>query len=193
MSTPKLFVIAAPSGGGKTSIVKALLERHPEFQFSVSATTRPMRPGETDGKDYFFLARARFQELIAQGELVEYEELYGNYYGTLKSETDRALTHGSSMIFDVDVRGALSIKHMYGPQAVLIFIAPPSITVLEERLRNRRTEDEETLRRRMERWEMELATGKKFDHTIVNDHLPRAIDEVDSIIIHHLSHTTRNN
>jgi guanylate kinase len=193
MSIPKLFVIAAPSGGGKTSIVKALLERHPEFQFSVSATTRAMRPGERDGKDYFFLDRTRFQELIARGELVEYEELYGNYYGTLKSETDRVLTNGTSMIFDVDVRGALSIKRMYGSQAVLIFIAPPSMAVLEERLRNRRTEDEQTLRRRMERWEMELATGKEFDHTIVNDQLQRAIDEVDSIIIHHLSHTTRNN
>lgn len=189
MTTPKLLVIAAPSGGGKTSIVKALLQRHPDFQFSVSATTRQMRPGETDGKDYFFLSKERFEALIARGELVEYEELYGNYYGTLKSETDRALTAGQSMIFDVDVRGALSIKKMYGPQAVMIFVAPPSIEVLENRLRNRKTEDETTVRRRMERWAMEIETGKQFDHTVVNDTLPEAIDEVETIILNHLSHT----
>lgn len=187
MSTPKLLVIAAPSGGGKTSIVKALLERHPEFQFSVSATTRPMRPGEQDGKDYFFLSKERFEDLIARGQLVEHEELYGNYYGTLKSETDRALTRGLSMIFDVDVRGALSIKKMYGPKAVLIFIAPPSREILEERLRNRKTEDEATLRRRMDRWAMEIETGKTFDHLIVNDRLAQAIEDVDAVIMNHLS------
>jgi guanylate kinase len=189
MSTPKLLVIAAPSGGGKTSIVKALLQRHPEFQFSVSATTRAMRPGEEDGKDYFFLSKQRFQDLIARGELVEYEELYGNYYGTLKSETDRALTNGLSMIFDVDVRGARSIKKMYGVKAVLIFIAPPGIEVLEARLRNRKTEDEATVRRRMERWAMEIEAGKEFDHTVVNDQLAAAIDEVERIIMNHLSHS----
>jgi guanylate kinase len=189
MSTPKLLVIAAPSGGGKTSIVKALLQRHPEFQFSVSATTRPMRPGEENGRDYFFLSKEHFLELIARGELVEHEELYGNFYGTLKSETDRALTNGLSMIFDVDVRGALSIKRMYADRAVLIFITPPSIEVLEHRLRNRRTEDEATLRKRIARWEMEIETGKQFDYTVVNDELSRAIEEVDAIIMNHLSHT----
>ncbi|MGE5314875.1 MAG: guanylate kinase [Acidobacteriota bacterium] len=191
MTTPKLLVIAAPSGGGKTSIVKALLERHPEFQFSVSATTRPMRPGEEDGRDYFFLSRGEFEALIARGELVEYEELYGNLYGTLKSETDRALSRGISMIFDVDVRGARSIKEMYGAKAVLIFIAPPSIEVLESRLRNRKTEDEATVRRRMDRWAMEIEAGKEFDHTVVNDRLDRAIDEVDRIAMEHIEREER--
>jgi guanylate kinase len=187
MSISKLLVFASPSGGGKTSIIKVLRQRHPEFQFSVSATTRSMRPGETDGKDYFFLTKDRFEALIAEGDLVEHEQLFGNYYGTLKSETDRALNAGASMIFDIDVRGALSIKHMYGEKAVLIFIAPPSIEVLEERLRGRGTEDEATVRTRMERTAMEMELGKKFDHIVVNDTLAKAIDDVDHIIMNHLS------
>ncbi len=187
MSTPKLLVMASPSGGGKTSIIKALLQRHPEFQFSVSATTRAMRPGETHGKDYCYLTKERFEELIAAGDLVEHEQLYGNYYGTLKSETDRALNAGASMLFDIDVRGALAIKAMYEAQAVLIFIAPPSIDVLEERLRGRGTEDEATVRRRMERTAMEMEMGKKFDYTVVNEDLAKAIDDVDAIIMKQLS------
>lgn len=187
MSTPSLLVFASPSGGGKTSIIKALRQRHPEVQFSVSATTRAMRPGETDGKDYFFLTKEQFEARIASGDLVEHEQLYGNYYGTLKSETDRALNAGASMFFDIDVRGGLSIKKMYGPRAVLIFITPPSIEVLEARLRNRGTEDEATVRRRMERTAMEMELGKQFDYTVVNDDLATAIDDVDRIIMNHLS------
>ncbi len=187
MSAPKLLVFASPSGGGKTSIIKALLERHPEFQFSVSATTRAMRPGETDGSDYCYLTRERFEELISAGDLVEHEQLYGNYYGTLKSETDRALNAGASMVFDIDVRGGLAIKAMYGARAVLMFIAPPSIEVLEERLRGRGTEDEATVRRRMERTAMEMEMGKQFDFTVVNDDLAKAIDDVDALIMKQLS------
>jgi guanylate kinase len=187
MSIPKLLVIASPSGGGKTSIIKALLQRHPEFQFSVSATTRAMRPGETSAKDYFFLTKERFEELIAAGDLVEHEQLYGNYYGTLKSETDRALDAGQSMFFDIDVRGALSIKRMYGAQAVLIFIAPPGLDVLEARLRGRGTEDAATVARRMERAAMEMELGKQFDHIVVNEDLAKAVDDVDGIIMNHLS------
>jgi guanylate kinase len=187
MSTPKLLVLASPSGGGKTSIIKALLVRHPEFQFSVSATTRTMRPGEVNGKDYFFLTKERFEELIAAGDLVEHEQIYGNYYGTLKSETDRALDAGQSMFFDIDVRGALSIKRMYGERAVLIFIAPPSLEVLEARLRGRGTEDEETVKRRMDRAAMEMELGAQFDHRAVNDDLAKAIDDVETIIMNHLS------
>lgn len=187
MIAPKLLVIAAPSGGGKTSIIKTLMQRHPEFHFSVSATTRAMRPGEIDGSDYFYLTKERFEELIVAGELVEHEQLYGNYYGTLRSETDRALRAGTCMLFDIDVRGALAIKRMYGAQAVLIFITPPSIDVLEERLRGRGTEDEATVRRRMERTTMEMETGKKFDYIIVNDDLAKAIDDVDALIMKQLS------
>jgi len=187
MSTPTLLVIASPSGGGKTSIIKALRERHPDLQFSVSATTRARRPGETDGTDYYFLAKERFEALIAAGELVEYEQLYGNYYGTLKSETDRALRAGASMLFDIYVRGALSIKKMYGAKALLLFISPPSVAVLEERLRGRGTEDEAAVRRRMERTAMEMEIGKQFDFIVVNNDLATAIDDVDKIIMNHLS------
>jgi guanylate kinase len=180
--TPKLIVIASPSGGGKTSIIKALRERHPDFEFSVSATTRTMRPGERDGKDYFYLGTEEFERLIREQELVEHEHFYGTYYGTLKREVDRALREGHSMIFDVDVKGAQSIKRMYPNDTVQIFIAPPSIGVLEQRLRNRGTENEEKLARRLQRVPMEIETGRTFDHIVVNDDLRRAIDEVDAIV-----------
>lgn len=182
MSRAKLIVIASPSGGGKTSIIKALRERHPDFEFSVSATTRSMRPGESNGKDYFFLSTEEFERLIENRELVEHEHFYGTHYGTLKREVDRALKAGHCMIFDVDVKGARSIKTMYPDDTVQVFIAPPSIEVLEQRLRNRGTEDEEKLRRRLQRVPMEIETGMTFDHIVVNDDLQSAIEEVDAIV-----------
>ena len=185
---PKLFAFASPSGGGKTSIIKVLLQRHPEIEFSVSATTREKRNGETDGKDYFFLPKEEFEQLIAQGELVEHEFFFNNYYGTLKREVDRALNAGHSMIFDVDVKGALSIKKMYGDTADLIFIVPPSLEVLEQRLRSRQTETEEKIQIRLQRAKMEMEIGEKFDHIVVNDDLQTAITTVENIIIKQLSH-----
>ncbi|MDD8018504.1 MAG: guanylate kinase [Bacteroidota bacterium] len=178
----KLIVIASPSGGGKTSIVKALMERHPEFEFSVSATTRTMREGEREGKDYFFLTKEEFERLIVRGELVEHEFFYQTYYGTLKREVDRALNAGHSMIFDVDVKGAQSIKKKYPNDTIQFFIAPPSKEVLEQRLRNRKTESEEKIRHRLERVPMELEIGKSFDHIVVNDDLQKAINDVDGIV-----------
>jgi guanylate kinase len=187
MKNPKLFVVSAPSGGGKTTIVKAVLERHPDFEFSVSATTRTKRATEEEGKDYFFVPKEQFEQLIREKALVEHEEIYGNYYGTLKREVDRALLAGKCMVFDVDVHGGLSIKKLYGDKAVIMFIEPPSIQVLETRLRNRKTEDEETFRRRMARVASELEIGKQFDYRIVNDKLTRAIDAVNEIITRQLS------
>ena len=187
MKNPKLFVVSAPSGGGKTTIVKAVLERHSDFEFSVSATTRTKRLTEEEGKDYFFLRKEEFEQLIRQQALVEHEEIYGNYYGTLKREVDRALDAGKCMVFDVDVHGGLSIKKLYAEKSVIMFIEPPSIQVLETRLRNRKTEDEETFQRRMARVASELEIGKQFDYRIINDSLTRAIDEVDNIITRQLS------
>jgi len=182
----KLFVISAPSGGGKTTIVKSILERHPEFAFSVSATTRQKRAVEEDGKDYFFLSREEFERMIREDALVEHEVIYGNYYGTLKREVNRVLSRGGNMLFDIDVRGGLSIRRVYPKESVLIFIEPPSIDVLRERLRNRKTEDEETFKKRMDRVAMELERGKEFDHRVVNDTLSVAIEEVQAIVERHL-------
>ena len=182
MKNPKLFVITAPSGGGKTTIVKAVLQRHPDFEFSVSATTRTKRANEENGKDYFFITREEFELLLREDALAEHEEIYGNYYGTLKSEIHRALDSGRCMVFDVDVKGGLSIKKLYGTKAVLVFIEPPTIGILEERLRNRKTEDEDTFQRRMARVASELEIGKQFDHRVVNDTLARAIEDVDTIV-----------
>lgn len=182
MSAPKLFVIASPSGGGKTSILKVILQRHPEFKFSVSATTRAMRVGETNGKEYFFIQRHDFAQMIVQGELVEHEHIYNDYYGTMKREVDGALNSGQCMVFDIDVKGAMSIKKKYPSDTVLIFIQPPSIEVLEQRLRNRKTESEEKLQKRLERVKMELESASQFDHVVVNDVLETAIEEFDTII-----------
>ncbi len=181
----KIVVISAPSGSGKTTIAHQMLGRNLSLRFSVSATTRPMRQGEIDGEDYFFLTREEFERRVAAGEFVEWEEIYGNLYGTLQSEVDAALLLGQNLLFDVDVNGALSIKQKY-PEALLIFISAPSLEVLEQRLRARLTEDAETLSRRLERMPMELAKTKEFDHTVVNDVLARAVEEVQTIVHNHL-------
>jgi guanylate kinase len=181
----KLLVVSAPSGAGKTTIARALLECFPGMTFSVSATTRKRRAGETEGKDYFFLSREDFQKRVASGEFVEWEEIYGDLYGTLRAEVDRARGEGRHLLFDVDVKGGLSIKRAY-PDALLIFIRPPSVGVLIERLRNRKTEDEATLARRMERVPLEMAMGDQFDHTIVNDVLERAVAEARELVTQHL-------
>ena len=183
----KLFVLSAPSGAGKTTIAKAALSTFPAMRFSVSATTRPKRPGEVEGKDYFFLTKEEFVAKREAGELVEWEEVFLNFYGTLRREVDRTLTAGEAMLFDVDVKGALSIKSAYPDDAVLIFIRPPSLEELKRRLTTRKTEDEETIQRRLSRAEMELAEGQQFDHIVINDDLARATDEVCTIIRDHLN------
>jgi len=178
----KLFVVAGPSGCGKTTIAQAILKKHPDIIFSVSATTRNRRSTEIDGKDYYFIPAPEFEEKIQCGDLIEWENIYGDYYGSLKSEVDKAYAKGRSILFDVDVNGALSIKNKYGKESVLIFIKPPSIEKLTERLRNRKTESEESFIRRMERVAMELSRANEFDHIVVNDELEKAIDAVDSVI-----------
>ena len=181
----KIIVIAAPSGAGKTSIAREILRRNPSLRFSVSATTRPKRNGETDGKDYFFLTHEIFMDRVACGAFVEWEEIYGNCYGTLQCEVDAAITQGKHLLFDVDVKGALSIKRRY-PEALLIFVQPPSFEVLEQRLRARLTENAAALERRLARVPMELAQAPLFDHRVTNDVLDRAIEEVQTIVKHHV-------
>jgi len=180
-----LVVISAPSGAGKTTIARAMMKRIPSLTFSVSATTRPKRSGEIEGNDYYFLTPEEFKRRVAAGEFVEWEEMYGYCYGTLKSEVESALEAGRNVMFDIDVNGGLSIKRHY-PEAVLIFIVPPSIRVLRERLVKRRTENTETLQKRLDRVPMEMEKGKQFDYQVVNDVLEQAIAAVEKIVERHL-------
>lgn len=187
MPQGKLIVVSAPSGAGKTTIVKAILKKYPSMLFSISAATRARRETEVDGKDYYFLSRQEFERRIQAGELVEWEEIYGNLYGTLKQEVNKALSSGKVMLFDIDAKGGLSIKRTYPRDSVLIFIKPPSIDILETRLRGRKTEDDTTFKRRMDRVAMELGMASQFDFQVVNDDLQSAIAEVDKLV---LAHTT---
>jgi len=181
-SRGKLIVISAPSGCGKTTITKALLKRHPQFTFSVSATTRQKRRKEKDGIHYHFLTGEEFKHAIEHNELVEWEKIYGNYYGTLKQVVDDALEKGKIILFDIDVNGGLSIKKHYPDDTVLIFIEPPSIEDLKKRLQMRNTEDQTQLKQRIDRVPMELEKGKEFDYSVINDDLEKAINEVDTIV-----------
>jgi guanylate kinase len=183
----KLVVISAPSGAGKTSIAQAILARNRGMRFSVSATTRLRRATETEGKDYYFLTKEEFHRRVAAGEFAEWEEIYGEYYGTLRSEIDRAIAAGESLLFDIDVKGGLSIKKLY-PDALLIFVQPPGVDKLFERLCNRHTENSTTLTRRMKRVPMELAMGAQFDRQVINEVLERAIEEVQEIIQQYTTH-----
>lgn len=174
---PSIIVLTAPSGAGKTTIARRVMEAVPELRFSVSATTRPPRRHEKDGVDYYFLSEEEFRRRIEEGDLVEYEEVYpGRFYGTLRSEIDRvAATH--PVLLDVDVKGAAAIKRLYGDEALTIFIAPPSTEVLAERLRQRATENEASLQQRLTRADMELKKAREFDAVVVNDDLDEAVAE----------------
>jgi len=185
--TGKCIIFSAPSGAGKTTIVKELLKKKElKLEFSVSATTRLPRETELHAKDYYFLTLTDFKNKIETNAFVEWEEVYkDSFYGTLKTEIDRIWQKGNSVVFDVDVKGALSIKREY-PEACLIFICPPSIGALRERLEGRKTEDKETVAKRLQRVEMEMNLRKHFDHQVVNDVLQTAIDEVQGIIKKHL-------
>lgn len=179
----KAVIISAPSGAGKTTIVRALLEQIPVLEFSVSACTRSPRPGETDGKDYYFLTTDEFKRRIDRDEFVEFQEVYpGSYYGTLKSEMERIWSNGHAVIFEVDAVGGVNLKTYFGPAALAVFIRPPSIEALEERLRNRGTEDEAAIARRMAKARFELSFAERFDEVVVNDDLEQAVaDAVDRV------------
>ncbi|KAF0199272.1 MAG: guanylate kinase [Bacteroidetes bacterium] len=175
----KLIIVSAPSGAGKTTIVRHLLSCNLGLAFSVSATTRAIRPGEVDGKDYFFISEEGFKSRIKKGDLLEWEEVYkGTFYGTLRSEVERNMKKGFHVIFDVDVVGGINIKNAFGERAFSVFVSPPSVSDLEIRLNKRHTDSEETIRKRMEKakWEMEFAD--KFDFILVNDDLEKAKAEV---------------
>lgn len=182
----QLFVLSAPSGGGKTTVARHLLATFPDMKFSVSATTRAQRPGEEHGRDYFFLSKDEFAERINQGDLLEYEVIFGNYYGTLRSEVKRILDSGGIMIFDVDVKGALSLHTAFPEETLLMFIAPPSMDALEKRLRSRQTESAEQIALRLERAAMEMQSVEFFDEVIINDILPVTLDRAELVVREHI-------
>jgi guanylate kinase len=176
-----IFVVSAPSGAGKTTIVKSILKDVPELAFSISATTRRKRENERDGFDYHFISEEAFRKKIEENGFVEWEKFYDYYYGTPKGFIDDKINNGISVLLEVDVKGALSIKTIY-PDAILIYIYPPSFEVLVERLKNRRTEDETDFKKRVERAKMELSHKDKFDYLVVNNDLNIAISQVKSLI-----------
>jgi guanylate kinase len=178
-----LFVFSAPSGTGKTSIYKEILNNNPEIDFSVSATTRKKREGEIDGKDYFFLEESDFIKRVERGAFVEYEKIFdNNYYGTLKSYIDDKIYEEKDVLFDLDVKGALSIKRIYKAHALLIFIKPPNKEVIRERLLKRGTESKEIIENRLKRFDFEMEKISEFDYVVLNDDLNKAINEVQRII-----------
>lgn len=179
----KLIIFSAPSGSGKTTLVKHLLQQNFSLEFSVSATSREPRPGETHGKDYWFLSENDFQQKIKNGEFLEWEEVYkGIFYGTLKSEVERIRNAGKNVIFDVDVVGGLNIKKYYGDDALAVYVKPPSVNELQNRLQNRSTESEEKIKMRVAKAKKELAFAREFDVIIVNDDLPKALKEAEKVV-----------
>jgi len=179
----KLIIFSAPSGAGKTTIVRHLLEKNLNLEFSVSATSRAPRHNETHGKDYYFLSAEEFKKKITNDEFLEWEEVYnGNYYGTLKSEVDRIRDLGKNVIFDVDVVGGLNIKKFYDDEALAIFVQPPSVDELRTRLKNRSTETEEKIQMRIAKAEQELRVAGEFDVAITNNDLTQACKEAEELI-----------
>ena len=183
-----LFVFSAPSGSGKTTVVRGILKLHPEFMFSVSATTRDKRKTETDGKDYVFFSRKEFLDKINKNDFIEYELIYdNNYYGTLKSAVDSCLKQNKHMVFDIDVNGSLSIKKLYGDKAVLIFVNPPDKESVRKRLKNRVSETPETLEKRMKRFDFEMDKKEEFDYVVNNEEISKAVSESNKIILKYLT------
>ena len=179
--TGKLFVFSAPSGSGKTTIVKRILALFPDLVFSISATTRKKRDTETNGTEYFFITEEEFKDKIESGEFIEWEKFYGYYYGTLRSYIDQSLIVGKTVVLELDVKGAISIKEEY-PEALLIFIMPPGIEELKKRLKSRKTESDDDFKKRIERAEMELTYKDHFDFIVVNKHIDNAVRKVKNII-----------
>lgn len=185
----KVIIFSAPSGSGKSTVVHYLLGKHPEFEFSISATSRSPRGQERDGQDYYFISEERFRELIARGSFVEYQEVYpGRFYGTLKSEVQRIWNKGHVIIFDVDVKGAWNLKRYFGESALSILILPPDLKTLEQRLRGRDTDSEADIRVRLAKAEEEIAFANgKADVEIVNDRLDDTFRNADRIVDEFLS------
>jgi guanylate kinase len=179
----KLVIVAGPSGTGKTTIVRHLLGVFPRLAFSISACSRPARKNEMDGEDYYFLSKEQFREKIDKGEFLEWEEVYpGSYYGTLKTEVERLWKAGRHVIFDIDVKGALNLKKYFPKESITIFIEPPSVKALEQRLRDRNTETPEILEQRVSKAKEELMYVDKFEKVVQNIELQKALLDTEAIV-----------
>jgi guanylate kinase len=180
----KIIIISAPSGCGKSTIINAIMKRgNVEMEFSVSATNRKPREGEVDGVHYHFLSDEQFSQHIANGDFVEHEEVYpGRYYGTLRSEIDHRLEMGRNVILDIDVKGGFNVKQIYQDQALSIFIQPPSVETLRQRLISRGTESDDAIAQRVARAKYEISFAPRFDQVVVNDQLETAVDQTELLI-----------
>ena len=179
----KVIIFSAPSGSGKTTIVRQLLERYPQVEFSVSATSRAPRGTERDGVDYYFLTPEEFRQAVTENRFVEWEEVYqGTCYGTLRSEMERIWQKGHVIAFDVDVIGGINLKRLFGNDACSVFVMPPSIGELRRRLESRGTDAPEVIDRRVAKAEFELTKAPEFDHVVVNDRLEDAVAEVCALV-----------
>lgn len=179
----KMVIVAAPSGAGKTTIVRHLLSVFPRLAFSISACSRAKRKGERDGEDYYFLSVDQFQERIQKGEFIEWEEVYpGSFYGTLCAEVERLWEAGRHVIFDIDVKGAINLKKLFPERSITIFIQPPSVEALEERLRERNTEAPGILEQRISKAKEELTYANKFDKIVHNIELKQAFADTEKVV-----------
>ena len=181
MKRGKTFIVSGPSGVGKSTVLKALLERRGDVYFSVSATTREMRPGEEDGVHYHFLEVDTFRQWIARGEFLEYAEYVGNFYGTPKRYVDEAMDRGEDVILDIEIQGAIQVKSKR-PETVSIFIAPPSWTELERRLTERGTDSPDKVQKRLLRAKVEFQTAHTYDYFVINDNVDNAVRELEAIM-----------
>jgi guanylate kinase len=177
----RLFVIAAPSGAGKTSLVKALLERRPELRLSISHTTRPMRPTEQEGREYYFVSVPEFRERVGRGEFLEHAQVFDNYYGTGRQPVEQQLSQGRDVVLEIDWQGARQVRKAL-PECVTVFILPPSRRALDERLRNRRTDSDEVIARRLKDAAGDMSHWNEFDYVVVNDDFDRAVTDLIRIV-----------
>ena len=177
----RLFVIAAPSGAGKTTLVQALIKKHPELRFSISYTTRPQRRNETHGADYLFVDEARFKALREQGEMLEYATVFDNLYGTSREQVETHLAAGNNVILEIDWQGARQVRESM-PECVSIFILPPSLDELERRLRDRRTDSAEVIDRRLRDALGDMSHWEEFDYVIINDDLDTAVHDIEAVL-----------
>ena len=181
MNNRKAILFSAPSGSGKTTIIREILKRFDCFEFSISATSRKAREGEQDGVDYYFVSRDRFNEMIENNELLEHAEFVDNCYGTPRSQVEARLEKGITVILDIEVQGAAQVKKAM-PEAITVFLAPPSLEELERRLRGRGTDSDETIRRRLETARKELLLAPEYDHMVINNEPEQAAEEIRAIL-----------